>query len=87
MQASEARQAGGQSAGASPGPKGHPISYPSSETEEEDEEHLVTDEETGEARAAEVAAALKFGGPDHPEPLYMPGDTCPQSADVQLAGS
>ena len=42
--------------------------------DEEDEHHCVTAAEALEARAAEAAAARHFGGPDHPEPLYMPGD-------------
>ena len=76
MQASEARQVNSHAVGVSPGPKGYLVDL-SSETEEDDE-HLVTDAEAGEARAAqakaaEAAAACKFGGPDHPEPLYMPG--------------
>ena len=37
----------------------------------------MTVAEASEARAAEAAAAAAakhFGGLDHPEPLYMPGD-------------
>ena len=71
LQASEARLAS-HALGGSPGPRGYPVCL-DSETEEDDQPHEVTDAEAADARAAEAAAARKFGGPDHPEPLYMPG--------------
>ena len=70
LQASEARLAS-HALGGSPGPKGYPVCL--SDTEDDDQPHEVTDAEAADARAAEAAAARKFGGPDHPEPLYMPG--------------
>ena len=72
MQASEARQLASHALGGSPGPRGYAVCL-SSGTEDEDEPHQVTDAEAADARAAEAAAAHRFGGPDHPEPLYMPG--------------
>ena len=77
MQASEAGRPCEAPPGASPGPRGHPVSCPSSDADDEDEQHCVTAAEAREARAAEAAAARHFGGSDHPEPLYMPGDLDP----------
>ena len=79
MQASEAGRPCEAPPGASPGPRGHPVSCLSSDADDEDEHHCVTAAEASEARAAKAAAAAaaaarRFGGPDHPEPLYMPGD-------------
>lgn len=59
------------------GPKGHPILVGTSESEEEDQ-HLVTSEEVADARAQAAAAAAKYGGSEHPEPLFMPGQVLPR---------
>ena len=74
MQASEAGRPCEALPRASPGPRGHPVSCLSSDADDEDEAHCVITAEASEARAAEAAAARHFGGPDHPEPLYMPGN-------------
>ncbi|BDA50637.1 probable Sn1-specific diacylglycerol lipase alpha at N-terminal half [Coccomyxa sp. Obi] len=58
--------------GGSPGPKGHPIHMSTSESEDDDQ-HIVTSDEVAEARAQAAAAADKYGGSEHPEPLFMPG--------------
>ena len=58
----------------SPGPRGHPVACTSDESDRDEDHVLVSDAEAAEARAAAAAAAAKFGGPDHPEPLYMPGE-------------
>ena len=92
MQASEAGQPCGAPPGPSPGPRGHPVSCLSSDADDEDEHHCVTAAEASEARAAEAAAAAAarhFGGPDHPEPLYMPGalDSLPAQTPFSEAWS
>ena len=79
VQASEAGQPCEAHPGAPSGPRGHRLSCLSSDADdEEDEHHCLTASEAREAHAAEAAAARHFGGPDHPEPLYMPGnlDSC-----------
>ncbi len=58
--------------GGSSGPKGHPIHMSASESEDDDQ-HIVTSDEVAEAREKAAAAAAKYGGSEHPEPLFMPG--------------
>ncbi len=58
--------------GGSPGPKGHPIRMSTLESEDDDQ-HIVTSDEVAEAREKAAAAAAKYGGSEHPEPLFMPG--------------
>lgn len=58
--------------GGNPGPKGHPIHMSASESEDYDQ-HIVTSDEVAEAREKAAAAAAKYGGSEHPEPLFMPG--------------
>ncbi len=62
--------------GSSPGPKGHTIQVGTSESEDDDQ-HLVTSEEVADARAQAAVAAAKYGGSEHPEPLFMPGQVLP----------
>lgn len=79
-----------QANGGSPGPKGHPIQVFTSGSEDEDQ-HIVTSEEVAEARAGAEQAAAKYGGSDHPEPLYVPGQVLwllpPEEAAVDALSS
>lgn len=62
--------------GSSPGPKEKTIQVGTSESEDDDQ-HLVTSEEVADARAQAAVAAAKYGGSEHPEPLFMPGQVLP----------
>lgn len=66
--------AGGAGAG-NAAPSGHPLAWsPGSDGgDDEGDAVMVSDQEAADARAAAAEAAAKFGGAEHPEPLYMPG--------------